>query len=213
MPDSGVNPLTPERDLLPDELLGTTDRNPPDIGLLALIREDFVTHGRDCLEQGFWAITVHRFGNWRMRIRSRFLRLPFSLLYLFLARFVEWTCGITIHYWVEVGRRVRIWHHSGILIGARRIGDDVQLRQNTTLGSAHFADTREQKPIIEDRVDIGAGVVILGSIRVGHDSVIGANAVVVDDVPPYSVAVGVPARVIKRRVPESAPAPRSAARS
>lgn len=213
MHDRRGDAALPADDLLPEDLLGTTDRNPKDISLLALIREDFITHDRYFLEQGFWAITVHRFGNWRMRIRPRLLRLPFSLLYLFAARFVEWTCGITIHYWVEVGRRVRIWHHSGILIGARRIGNDVQLRQNTTVGSAHFGDNREKKPVIEDRCDIGTGAVILGSVRIGHDSIIGANAVVIDDIPPYSVAVGVPAKVIKRRLPASEVAAPASSRS
>jgi serine acetyltransferase len=51
--------------------------------------------------------------------------------------------------------------------------------------------------VIEDRADIGCGVAVLGAVRVGHDSVIGANAVVLDDVPPHSVAVGLPARVVK----------------
>ena len=53
-------------------------------------------------------------------------------------------------------------------------------------------------PTIEDRVDIACGVCILGNVRVGHDSIIGANAVVLADVPPWSVAAGIPARVVKR---------------
>jgi serine O-acetyltransferase len=57
------------------------------------------------------------------------------------------------------------------------------------------------KPVIEDRCDIGAGAVIAGAIRIGHDSQIGANAVVLKDVPPHSVAVGIPAKVIKTRTP------------
>ena len=99
-------------------------------------------------------------------------------------------------YTAKLGRRVRLWHHGGMVLGARSIGDDVHIRQNTTFGAAAAAQPRA--PVIEDRVDVGCGACILGDVRVGHDSVIGANAVVIEDVPPYSLAVGVPARVVKR---------------
>jgi serine O-acetyltransferase len=184
-------------DLPDDEHLGAVNLNPPDIGLWQLWKEDLRTHDGDWLAQGFWALAVHRLGNWRMGIRSRVLRLPFSVLYKFLFKFVEWTCGISLQYTVKVGRRVHIWHHSGMILGARSIGDDVQIRQNTTFGVARRGDHRLLKPIIEDRVDIGCGAVIVGATTIGHDSQIGANAVVLKDVPPWSVAVGIPAKVIK----------------
>jgi serine O-acetyltransferase len=174
---------------------GERNTNPPGMGLWALWREDLRTHSGKAFEQGFWAIAVHRFGNWRMGL-PKILRMPCTLVYRCLFRWVEWTCGITLPYTVRVGRRVRIWHHSGMVLHAQSIGDDVHIRQNTTFGIAR----REQLhslPVIEDRVDIGCGVVILGSVTVGHDSVIGANAVVLQDVPPHSVAVGVPAKVVK----------------
>jgi serine O-acetyltransferase len=170
----------------------------------ALVREDFATHGRDIFEQGFWAVAVHRFGNARMGIRFKLLRAPFSVIYKLAYKWVEITCGISLPYTVELGRRVRIWHHGGIILNARKIGDDVHLRQNTTFGVAR-RDQLYQLPIIEDRCDIGVGAVILGAITVGHDSSIGANAVVVKDVPPWSVAVGVPAKVIKTLVPKEVP--------
>ena len=166
------------------------------MGLWALLREDRLTHDGRWLEQGYWAVAVNRFGNWRMCVRPRVLRLPFSLLYKFLEKWVQWTCGITLPYTVKLGRRVRIWHHGGMVLHARSIGDDVHIRQNTTFGIAR-RDRLHELPTIEDRVDIGCGAVILGDITVGHDSVIGANAVVLKDVPPHSVATGVPARVVK----------------
>jgi serine O-acetyltransferase len=186
-----------------DELLGDTNGNPANLTLWDLWKEDFQTHDRDLFDQGFWALAVHRFGNARMGIRSKILRAPFSLLYKFLYKFVQWTCGISLLYTVKVGRRVRIWHHGGMILAARSIGDDVHIRQNTTFGVAHRGDHVSQKPIIGDRCDIGCGAVILGAITIGHDSTIGANAVVIRDVPPYSVAVGVPARVIKTLEPKS----------
>jgi serine O-acetyltransferase len=180
---------------LPSYLRGEADENPRELGLWALMREDLRTHDGNLLEQGFWAVAVHRFGNWRMKW-PKIIRLPLSILYRMLYKFVEWTCGISLPYTTKLGRRVRIWHHSGIILSARSIGDDVHIRQNTTMGVARTEHNFEL-PIIEDRVDMGVGAVILGGITVGRDSVIGANAVVLKDIPPYSVAVGVPAKVIK----------------
>jgi len=81
------------------------------------------------------------------------------------------------------------------VLHAERIGDDVHIRQNTTFGIAR-KDALHQLPVIEARVDLGCGVAVLGPVIIGHDSMIGANAVVVKDVPPWSVAVGVPAKII-----------------
>lgn len=180
-----------------DEHLGEFNLNPVGMTLFEILAEDLRTHERDLFSQGFWALAVHRFGNWRMDISPKIFRLPFSLLYKVLYKFIEWTCGISLAYTVRVGRRVRIWHHGGMILGARSIGDDVHIRQNTTFGVARRGDHRSLKPIIEDRVDIGCGAVIVGPITIGHDSQIGANAVVLKDVPSWSVCVGVPAKVIK----------------
>lgn len=178
---------------------GSANMNPAGIGFLSLLHEDLRTHDGNLFEQGFWAISVHRFGNWRMGL-PKLLRMPCTLLYRFLFKWVEWTCGITLPYTVKLGRRVRIWHHSGMILHAASIGDEVHIRQNTTFGIAR-RDALHQLPTIEDRVDIGCGVAILGNVTIGHDSVIGANAVVLKDIPPHSVAVGIPARIIKTTAP------------
>ena len=208
--DSIAAALVPPGSAVPahaiDDKLGATNQNPVGMTLWELWKEDFRTHERDLFSQGFWAIALHRFGNWRMDF-PKLLRLPLSLLYKFLYKFVEWTCGISLNYPVRVGRRVRIWHHSGMILGARSIGNDVHIRQNTTFGVARRGDHRSLKPIIQDRVDIGAGVVIAGAITIGHDSVIGANAVVLKDIPPYSLAVGIPAKVVKTFAPMPAAEP------
>jgi serine O-acetyltransferase len=191
----------PERPPLPS---GATDENPPGISFWKLIAEDWATHDRSAIEPGFWAIAVHRFGNRRMRIRPLILRAPFSLLYRILFVAVDWFWGINLAYTVKLGRRVRIWYHGGIVIGARAIGDDCHIRQNTTMGLMS-RDDRTAKPTIEDRVDIGAGACILGQITVGHDTVIGANSVVVKDVPPHSTMFGIPARPVNISKPGSTP--------
>lgn len=176
---------------------GQANQNPDGMGLWALLREDRRNHHNTIWEQGFWALATHRFGNWRMGIRLKLLRFPFSIIYKILYKWVECTCGISLPYTVRVGRHVRIWHFGGIVIHAESIGHGVHIRHNTTIGVARTGQNF-QLPVIEDNVDIGVGAVIIGPITVGRGTVIGANAVVNRDIPPYSLAVGVPARVIRR---------------
>lgn len=185
--------------------LGDRNANPQDIGFWALVREDFATHNREWMNQGFWTLFWHRFGNWRMGVKPKLLRLPFTLLYRVMFKGCELFAGIKLSYNVQVGRRVRLEHFGGMILGARQIGNDVTLRQNTTLGVAAKSDLNA-KPTLEDGADIGAGVCILGDVTVGRGSVVGANAVVCKDIPPYSVAVGIPAKVIKTRTPPDADA-------
>lgn len=193
-----------DRDL-PPLPKGDRNENPPGVGLWRLLKEDLRTHDRNLFEQGFWAVAVHRFGNWRMGIRWKLLRAPFTVMFWCLFKFVEWTCGITLPYTTKLGRRVRIWHHSGMILHARSIGDDVHIRHNTTFGVVR-RDHNLEIPTIENRVDIGCGVGVFGNVRIGHDAIIGANAVVLEDVPPGSVAVGLPAKVVRQGLvtPESA---------
>ena len=176
---------------------GDRNMNPPGIGFLALLREDLRNHGGTVFEQGFWAVAVHRFGNWRMGVRPKLLRAPLTILYRVMFLFVECAAGISLPYNVRLGRRVRIWHHSGIIIHARSIGDDTQIRQNTTMGIVSV-DRHLEIPTVGARVDIGCGACILGGITIGDDCKIGANAVVIDDIPSGSTAVGMPARVVRR---------------
>jgi len=180
---------------------GYVDTNPSDIGFWQLVAEDFRTHGRDPFAQGFWALFVHRFGNWRMGIRTKLFRAPFTLLYKVLAKFVQWICGIDLPYSVIVGRRVKLEHFGGMILIAERIGDDVIIRQNTTFGIAGLADLKG-RPSIGERVEIGTGAVIVGRIAVGDDTIIGANAVVTKDLPAGVIAGGVPARVLRERAME-----------
>lgn len=176
--------------------LGDNNENPPGLGLLQLLIEDFETHGRSLIEPGFWAVAMHRFGNWRMDLKPRALRAPFSLLYKVGYTSVNWLWGIDIGYTVKLGRRVRLWHHGGMVLTARSIGDDVVIRHNTTMGIARNNE-RDKRPTIEDRVEIGAGACILGEVTVGHDSIVGANAVVVKSFPPHSTIVGIPGRQLR----------------
>lgn len=188
-------------DDLPPLNPGNRNLNPVEIGFLGLLREDLHTYDKDPFQPGFWAVAIHRFGNWRMSIRPKLARVPFSLIYQSVSWLAELLSGIHLPYTVQLGRRVRIWHHGGIVLHARSIGNDVHIRHNTTFGIA-TRDRVRAIPTIEDRVDIGSGACVLGDVTVGHDSLIGANAVVVTDIPPYATAVGVPARVVKLSPPD-----------
>ena len=182
---------------IPSEInSGKENRNPKDIGLLALINEDFNTYGRAPLAQGFWTLFWHRFGNARMSVRPKILRFPLSLTYKFGFKLSEWLCGMSLPYTIPVGRRVKFEHFGGIVVAARAIGNDVVFRQNTTCGVSSV-DAIGELPTIGDGVDIGVGVAILGNVRVGKNAKIGANAVVLNDIDPNITAVGVPAKPLR----------------
>jgi len=183
---------------------GDRDMNPPGVGFLALLAEDWRTHDRNLLEPGFVAIAVHRFGNARMRVRPSILRAPLTVIYRALFTVVNWLWGIDLSYTVRLGRRVRIWHHGGMVLGARAIGDDVHLRHNTTFGVLNRRELLG-KPIIGNRVDVGVGACVLGAVTVGDDSVIGPNSVVLRHVPPGSVVMGIPARQAALRMDGGGP--------
>jgi serine O-acetyltransferase len=92
-----------------------------------------------------------------------------------------------------IGPGLFISHGQGTVLAAERIGANLQVHQGVTVGWDYRGDRR---PIVGDDVFIGAGAKVLGAVTVGHGARIGANAVVVSDVPPGATAVGVPARII-----------------
>jgi len=197
--DADAAPRVPLDPRSADPLLGTRNGNPPGLSLFALIAEDFRTHDRELFSEGFWALATHRYGNWRMSIRPRLLRAPCSLLYEMLHKACIWFGGIKLDYTVRVGRRVRIWHAGGMTLGALEIGDDTQIRPNTTFGVQRRGDARWLKPRIGRRCDIGVGAVLLGGITVGDDCVIGANVVLAHSLPARSIVTAPPPRVRARR--------------
>lgn len=167
------------------------------------LREDWRTYERDPARQGLWVMVVYRFGRWRYGIHNRWLRLPFSILYKILKLLSQILTGIDLPCEVTVGRRFKIEHFGDIIISGDTVfGDDVVIRNGVTVG---LKRTHERgAPIIGNRVDIGAGAKVLGPIRIGDDVAIGANAVVLQDVPPNSLAIGVPAQIRPRRTPSAA---------
>ena len=169
------------------------------------IREDWRTHERQWTRQGLWVMVVYRFGNWRYGIRNRALRLPFSILYKLLKLWSEILTGIDLPCEAKLGRRFRIDHFGGIVISGDAVfGDDCVIRNGVTVGLRHTG--QRGAPIIGNRADIGAGAKVLGAIRIGDDVAIGANAVVITDVPSNSIAVGVPAKIRPRKAAQPAQA-------
>jgi len=161
------------------------------------IREDWRTYEGDLSRQGLGVMLVYRFGRWRYTIQQRWLRLPFSFIYRILKLLSQILTGIDLPCEVQIGRRLIIEHFGDIIIsGDTIIGDDVIIRNGVTIGLKRTGISGA--PVIGNRVDIGAGAKLLGAIRIGDDVVIGANAVVLQDVPTNSLAVGVPARIKPR---------------
>ena len=115
--------------------------------------------------------------------------------------------GVDIHPAATLGAGLFIDHATGVVIGeTAEVGVDVTLYQGVTLGGTSL-EHGKRHPTLGDRVTVGAGAKVLGPVTIGDDSRIGANAVVVKDVPPNSVVVGVPGQVIARSRPRSAGAP------
>ena len=177
-----------------DVAIGDTNMNPGGVGLLSLLAEDFRTHGRSVLSPGFWTLAVHRFGNWRMSIGTKLLRAPMTAVYRTAYRGAVALWGIDLPYNVKVGRRVRLGHHGCMVLGAGEIGDDVVIQHSVTFGLPRRNETKV--PHIGNRVEIGPGACIVGGIRVGDGSYVGANTVVNRDLPENSVVLGIPMRFV-----------------
>jgi serine O-acetyltransferase len=132
---------------------------------------------------------------WTYRLTHRMwrepvLRLPARLL----AQITRAATGVEIHPGAKIGRRLFIDHGMGVVIGETAVvGDDVLLFHGSTLGGRSMKRGKRH-PTLGDRVVVGAGAKILGPVWIGDDVQVGANAVVVKDVPAGAVAVGVPAR-------------------
>lgn len=138
---------------------------------------------------GVHALWAHRVAH-AMWNRSESLKLPARLLSQ-TARFIT---GIEIHPGAKLGRRMFIDHGMGVVIGeTAEVGEDVMLYHGTTLGGVSL-NKGKRHPTVGDRVTIGAGAKVLGPITLGSDSQVGANAVVIRDVPDGVTAVGIPAK-------------------
>ncbi|WP_199224394.1 serine O-acetyltransferase EpsC [Serinibacter arcticus] len=175
--------------------------------LLATAREDIAAArrhdpaARSALEvallyPGVHAVWAHRLAH-RLWVTSPLLH-PAGRAVSQLARFAT---GIEIHPGASIGPRLFIDHGMGVVIGETAVlGADVMLYHGSTLGGRSLSRGKRH-PTLGDRVTVGAGAKVLGAITIGDDASIGANAVVVKDVPAGAVAIGVPAQIRVPHVP------------
>lgn len=140
---------------------------------------------------GLWAVWYHRVAHvmWCGHMR---------LLARMLSQFARLLTGVDIHPAAVLGRRLFIDHATGVVIGETAVvGNDVTLYQGVTLGGTGKGHGKRH-PTICDRVFIGNNANVLGNITVGQNSRVGAGSVVLNDVPPNSTVVGVPAHIVYR---------------
>lgn len=162
------------------------------------IRADLATYKGNWGAQGFWVMLVYRFGRWRYQVKPALLRKVFSMIYKVLFKLIQIITGIELPAEVNIGKNFVIDHFGGIVIsGYASFGDDCRIRNGVVVGLKNI--NQPIAPIIGNRVDIGAGAKLLGPIKIGNDVIIGANAVVINDVPNNSIAVGVPATIKPRK--------------
>lgn len=139
---------------------------------------------------GVWALINHRIAHF-------LYKKGYKKIARILSGLTQLITKVDIHPAAKIGRNVFIDHATGLVIGeTAQIGNNVLLYQNVTLGGVSLNKGQKRHPTLKDGVVIGAGAKILGDIIIGENSKIGANSVVVKDVPPNSTAVGIPARII-----------------
>ncbi len=178
-----VEPAPRSKDLfatLFDDVYCVTHRDPAARGLLEIV----------LLYPGVHALILYRLAHrlWRGELK-------------FPARFLSWVArlvtNIDIHPGAAIGRRLFIDHGAGVVIGETAvIGDDVTMYHGVTLGGASWTQGKRH-PTVESGCLIGAGAKILGPVTVGAGARIGANSVVIEDVPPGMTVVGIPGRVVR----------------
>ena len=166
-----------------------------------IIEDVNAVRDRDPAARNFWEVFFLYPGVKAIRMHRR-AHFYYKHNLKFLARWVSQRAvrktGIEIHPGATIGRRLVIDHGVGIVIGeTTEIGDDVLIYQGVTLGGTG-KDVGKRHPTIGNNVMISAGAKVLGPFKIGDNSRVAAGAVVLNEVPPNSTVVGVPARVVKQ---------------
>ena len=178
----GLGTLTRVARELRDDLTAARERDPAARGLGRA--EILLTYG------GVQAVLSHR-------VAHALYETGVPLAPRFLANVTRVATGVEIHPAARIGRDPFIDHGAGVVIGeTAEIGDDVTLYQGVTLGGTGFARGKRH-PTIEDDVVVGSGAKLLGPITVGRRSKVGANSVVIHDVPENSTVVGNPGHPVR----------------
>ncbi len=161
---------------------------------------------RSLLEtQGVWAISAYRFGQWANHEAPPPLRRPAKALYLGTFKLVEILTGVSLPAHARIGAGLYIGHFGNIIVHPDTVmGARCSLSHGVTIGV--LGGDRPGVPRLGSDIYVGAGAKILGPVTIGDGAVIGANAVVLVDVPPGATAVGVPARIIPKEQRSDEPA-------
>ncbi|MFA5088008.1 MAG: serine O-acetyltransferase [Candidatus Omnitrophota bacterium] len=164
-----------------EEIQAARERDPAARGILQVI----------LLYPGLHAIIGYRIAHVLWRFKIPFIPRAISQIFRFLT-------SVDIHPGAKIGRGFFIDHGLGVVIGETTvIGDNVTLFQGVTLGGTG-KETGKRHPTLRDNIVVGAGAKILGNIEIGSNSYIGANAVILKNVPPNATVVGVPGHVTKQ---------------
>lgn len=135
---------------------------------------------------------------WAYRLSHALHRHGFQFTARLISQAARWLTGVEIHPGAKIGRRFFIDHGMGVIIGeTAEIGDDCLLYQGVTLGGTG-KDKGKRHPTLGNRVVVGSGAKVLGALTIGDDVRVGANSVVLHNVPARSTVVGIPGRVVKR---------------
>ena len=167
--------------LFAEEIRSTRERDPAARGTIEIL----------LLYPGLHAVILYRIAHFLSNRRIPFLPRAVS-------QFARLMTGIEIHPGAQIGRGLFIDHGMGVVIGETTIiGKNVALFQGVTLGGTG-KETGKRHPTLKDNIVVGAGAKILGNITIGSNAYVGANAVVLKDVPPNTTIVGVPGRITKQ---------------
>jgi serine O-acetyltransferase len=186
-------------------VMSETDKNQTEApqSFLAQWHEDVhCVFGRDPAAHSVWEILLTYSGVHAVlmhRISHRLWKADWKLSARILASFTKMFTNVEIHPGATIGRRLFIDHALGVVIGeTTEIGNDVTLYHGVTLGGTTW-NKEKRHPTLGDNVLVGSGAKILGAITIGNNSRIGANSVVVKDVPASCTVVGIPGRVIQTK--------------
>ncbi|HPN88881.1 MAG TPA: serine O-acetyltransferase [Candidatus Omnitrophota bacterium] len=166
--------------LFSEEIKSAKEKDPSSKGYLEII----------ILYPGLHAIIFYRMAHALWKVRLTFLARA-------LSQFARFLTGIEIHPGAKIGKGFFIDHGMGVVIGETSIiGDNVTLFQGVTLGGTG-KETGKRHPTLGNNIVVGTGAKILGNIKIGSNSYVGANAVVIRDVPEHATIVGVPGHIAK----------------
>lgn len=174
-----------------------------DMGLIAVIKEDYQTNQRQLSKPGFQTLLNYRLGTYA-RTLPRILGLPFDVIYYLGFRFCRSFYGVELRRTAQIGRRFEIGHQHGIVIhDFASFGDDCTVRQGVTFGIANEW-VKGKGPVIGNNVSFGVGTVVIGNLSIGDNVTIGPNCVISADIPADRTVFVPPPRTLPKQIETAA---------